>query len=241
MRLSDIFHQEILALLESVKTNNREILHILGKVVGKSLAEGGVLHVFGSGHSGIVAQEIIHRAGGLVPISAIVDPCGGWPEIVPGYGHKLIQRYAYNFGLESGETIIVISNSGRNPCPIEIACESRERGLNVVALTSLEMSERSTSNHPSGKRLFEVADYVLDNGGIMGDARIALSHRSHKVGPTSTMSGAHLLNLLALEAVGFLEKESLPIPIYRSANIPGSREYNAEIAEKYKHRLSRPL
>ena len=241
MELSEKFYGIIQKISGEVRDTNAPTLRLLGQLIGENIGNGGVLHTFGSGHSGILAQELVHRAGGLVPVSAVVDPTGGWAETLPGYGSRLVDRHHQNFGLLSGETIIVISNSGRNPSPIEIATRCKELGLTVAALTSLEMSRQSESLHPSGKRLYEIADHVLDNCGVSGDAALAIPGRPEKVGPTSTFSGALLLNLLAMEIIEFMIRKGDPVPILRSANLPGAREYNAEISARYRHRLSRPL
>ncbi len=241
MDLNGQFYRHLLGLFDEEESKNRETLKTLGAVIGKSFGEGGVLHTFGSGHSGILAQEMVHRAGGLVPVSAIVDPTGGWTETLPGYGTELVKRHHYNYELLPGETIIVISNSGKNPCPIEVALACRKLGLTVAAVTSLAMSRKAKSGHACGKRLFEVADHVLDNGGEIGDAAIPIPGHPDKAGPTSTLSGALLLNLLLMEIIEYLTLNNLPVPILRSANMPGAREYNAEISAQYKHRLSRPI
>jgi len=241
MNLGDRFFQCIQQLSQQVRETNRQAIKELGESIAINLSSGGVLHTFGSGHSGILAQELVHRAGGLVPISAIVDPTAGWAETLPGYGSRLVDRHQTSFGLVEGETIIVISNSGRNPSPIEVAVRCSELGLNVAALTSLEMSRNSDSLHPGGKRLFEVADYVLDNFGVSGDAAITIPGSDEKIGPTSTFSGALILNLLSMEIVEALLRTGGSVPILRSANLPGAREHNVEISNRYRHRLSRPF
>lgn len=241
MKFTDQYLTLIEELFSKVVEKNRPTLESLGEVIGKSIAAGGVLHTFGSGHSGIIAQELVHRAGGFVPVSAIVDPTGGWPETLPGYSTRLVQRYHYQHELREGETILVISNSGVNPSPIEVALGAKELGLNVVAVTSLEVSKQYPSNHESGKRLFDLADYVIDNCGLMGDAAIEVPGEPSKVGPTSTMTSALLLNLLSMEIVQYLTDNGHPLPVLRSTKLPGAHEFNAEVSARYKHRLSRPI
>ena len=127
--LADAFFDYALDLQRRVREANRGTLPKAGAAIGASLAAGGVLHLFGSGHSAILARELVHRAGGLVPVSAIADPTGGWPEKIPGYGAKLFSRYIEQYGFRQGDVVGVISNSGRNPSPIEVALAGREAGI----------------------------------------------------------------------------------------------------------------
>jgi len=241
MKLTDAYFKKIQSLQEEVMEQNREQIAYLGKVIGNSLSDGGILHVFGSGHSGIVAREIVHRAGGLVPVSMIHDPTSGWAETVEGYGTKLLSRYGYQYGLKEGETAVIVSNSGRNPSPVEIALGCRKAGLHTVGITSLKMARQTTPVHSGGKLLYEVVDTVLDNGVEPGDASLELEGQSLKTGPTSTFTGALLMQAMVLSAIEWLRDEGHSLPILQSANTTGGREYNEKLADSYKHRLCRPL
>src|SRR5436190_2953826 len=121
-------------------TVNAPVIAQLAPVVGASVARGGVIHTFGSGHSELISREIIGRAGGLVCVSGIIDPTAGFIENLPGYGTKLVERYDRQHQLEKGETMIVISNSGKNGSPIDVALYARQKGMLVIALTCLAMS-----------------------------------------------------------------------------------------------------
>lgn len=238
--LSSRYLQTASALLEKAVAVNAPVLEKLGPVIGESLAQGGVLHLFGSGHSDVVAREIIGRAGGLVCISGIPDATGGFIENLVGYGTKVAERYDRQYGLLPGETIIVISNSGKNSSPLEVALYAKAKGLNVVGLTCVEMAKSAATVHPGGKKLHEIADHVLDNCGVPGDAVVPVAE-DVMAGPTSTFIGATLLNLLSLEVVGWLKAGGHPLPVLRSQNLPGAIEYNRELAKQYKGRLSRLL
>jgi uncharacterized phosphosugar-binding protein len=108
-------------LLASAWTTNAPTIAQLAPLLGASIARGGVVHTFGSGHSEIVSREIIGRAGGLVCITGIIDPTAGFIENLPGYGLKLVERYDRQYQLIAGEVIIVISNSGKNSSPVDVA------------------------------------------------------------------------------------------------------------------------
>jgi uncharacterized phosphosugar-binding protein len=173
-------------------------------------------------------------------VTGIIDPTGGFIENLPGYGERLAARYDRQYQLIAGETVIVISNSGKNASPIDVALYAKSKGLTVAALTCLAMSRATPSHHPSGKRLFEVADHVLDNGGVPGDAIVEVAD-GISAGPTSTLIGCSVLNWLMLEVVEWLRSNGHPLPVLKSQNLPGAIEHNRELARRYKGRLSRQL
>lgn len=238
--LADIYHESTARLLERARESNAPAIARLSAIIGQSIARGGVVHTFGSGHSELISREIIGRAGGLVCVTGIIDPTGGFIENLPGYGERLAARYDRQYQLNPGETVIVISNSGKNASPIDVALFAKAKGLSVAALTCLSMSKATPSQHPSGKRLFEVADHVLDNGGVPGDAVVEVGD-GISAGPTSTVIGCSVLNWLMLGVMEWLKANGHPLPVLRSQNLPGAIEHNRELALRYKARLSRQL
>ena len=259
MSLAATYYARANELLARAWTANAPEIARLAPVIGASIARGEVVHTFGSGHSELIAREIIGRAGGLMCVTGLIDPTGGFIENLPGYGARLAERYDRQYGLRAGEVMIVISNSGKNGSPIDVALHARQRGLTVVALTCLAMSQVTPSEHPGGKRLFECADFVLDNGGVPGDAIVeiegevkkaaspgrspataGLPRRSlAKAGPTSTFIGCSVLNWLMLSVIDWLKANGHPVPILLSQNLPGAIEANRALAQKYAGRLSR--
>jgi uncharacterized phosphosugar-binding protein len=240
MTLPESYFHRANEMLAHAWTANLPTIARLAPVIGASLAQGGVLHTFGSGHSELIGREIIGRAGGLVCISGVIDPTAGFIENLVGYGSRLIERHDRQYQLLSGETIIVISNSGKNSSPIEVAQYAKKKGLTVVGLTALAMSTTMPTVHPSGQRLHEIADHVLDNGGIPGDTIIPV-REGVMSGPTSTFIGCSLLNWLMLAVVEWLRDNGHPLPILRSQNMPDAIEHNRRLGERYKGRLSRQL
>ncbi len=238
--LADTYFAAATGLLQRMRESNRPVLGQLAPVVGRSVAAGGVIHTFGSGHSEIVAREIVGRAGGLACVSAILDATGGIAENVLGYGTRLAERYDQTYGLRTGETAIVISNSGKNAAPIEVALYAKQKGLTVVGLTSLAMSRTAATVHPGGRNLHAIADDVLDNGGVPGDASVDVAD-GIRAGPTSTLVGAMLLNLLFLGVVDWLRGNGHTPPLLRSHNLPDGAAHNLPLAQRYAGRLSRPI
>jgi uncharacterized phosphosugar-binding protein len=240
MTLPETYRTRANEMLARAWDVNAPTIAKLAPIVGASIARGGVLHTFGSGHSEIVAREIVGRAGGLVCVNSIIDLTGGFVENLVGYGTKLVERYDRQYRMLPGEAIIVISNSGKNSAPIEIALYAKKKGLTIIGLTALAMSTTTATVHPDGKRLHEIADHVLDNGGVPGDAIVEVSD-GIKAGPTSTLIGCSLLNWLSLAVIDWLKANHHPLPILRSQNLAGSIERNRELAESYRGRLSRQL
>lgn len=235
-------------MLDRAIAQNAGVLKTAGVLIGRSIADGGVLHTFGSGHSEIIGREIIGRAGGLMPVSGIFDPGMGFSENVVGYGTRLAERYDHTHGLHPGEVIIVISNSGKNAAPIEVGLYAKQKGLTVVALTALAMSTTASTVHPGGKNLHVIADHVLDNLGVPGDAIVEMNNgklagrppdASAMAGPTSTLIGATLLNLLTLEAMTWLRDQDHELPVVQSQNLPGGMAANIALAARYRTRLSK--
>jgi uncharacterized phosphosugar-binding protein len=232
------FQKHIESLLGSVGRANSAAIAAAGAAIGRSVAEGGVLHTFGSGHSEILSRELIGRSGGLICVSGIFDPGAGVAENVIGYGARLVERYDRRHGMRAGEAIVVISNSGKNVSPIEVALHAKEKGLTVIGLCSLAMSRTAPTLHPGGRRLHEIADHVLDNGGVPGDASIEIAP-GVLAGPTSTLTGALLLNQLQLAAIGWLRANGHEPPVFLSQNLPGGEAHNDRFLERYRGRIAR--
>jgi uncharacterized phosphosugar-binding protein len=232
----------VLTLLTRIEETQGEALEQGAEMIFQSLRGGGVLHVFGSGHSVAIAQEAFHRAGGLVPVNliaeAVLSPLAapavsGKMERLPGVASVILDRH----DLRPGEVLIVVSNSGINAVPVEMALEGKARRLAVIALTSLAHSRAVPGRHPSGKRLFEIADLCLDNGGEEGDAAVAYPGWRGKVGPTSVVAGTFLMNRLTCGVVERFLAAGLTPPIYMSANLPGGDEHNRRLEEQYRARI----
>jgi uncharacterized phosphosugar-binding protein len=238
--LADAYYQRSLEMLARARAQNAATIAKLAPILGASVARGGVIHTFGSGHSEIIAREIVGRAGGLVCISSINDPTAGFIENLVGYGTVLAERYDRQFELRPGEVVIVISNSGKNSSPLEVALHAKKKGCVVVGLCALAMSTTAKTVHPEGRNLHAIADYVLDNGGVPGDAIMPLTD-SIATGPTSTFIGCSLLNWLMVSTMEWLRDHGHDLPVLRSQNLPGSIERNRAAGERYRHRLSKQL
>lgn len=191
--------------------------------ISTALEAGGMVHAFGTGHSSLLAQELFYRAGGLVAINPILDPRLGFERgAIESTEFERDLHAASDLtaaaGFRSGDAGIVISNSGRNALPVEMALRMKAAGMAVIALTNLEQSKASSSRHPSGKRLFEIADAVLDNHCPPGDAAIEIAGIPHPLGPVSTIAGAAILHAVILQAASGLAEKNIPPATFVSAN-----------------------
>jgi uncharacterized phosphosugar-binding protein len=217
--------------LQWIKETQAKAIKDAAQLVGDAISDEKVVYTFGSGHSQLLAREISERAGGLAPVFHLPDPTWGLMERIEGYGETLFEQYP----VKPGEVIFVISNSGRNPEPVEFAKMARDRGLKVIVVTSLEHSKNVESRHSSGKKLYELGDIVLDTGAPKGDATMAFEGLPMKAGALSTVLGASIMNAVIVEAIQYLLDKDIEPPILISANIDGSDEHNAEIMERYNY------
>ncbi len=234
--------EQIRSMLNRIETDQWPQIEKAAAIITDVVADGGMVHVFGSGHTHILAEEIWCRAGGLAPINPILDPDqmpytgpfkGSALEKLEGFGTILFETH----DAHPGEVIIVVSNSGRNPVPIEIAMAAKKRGLTVIALTSMDYSRNVSSRHSSGKRLFEIADLVIDNCSPLGDASVELEGLPQKVGPSTTVTNAVILNALVVQvAVDLLERGIAP-PVFVSANLDVAQDLNKQLIERYRDRV----
>ncbi len=220
-------------LIGKVQETQGENIMAAAVCIADTFTAGGILQAFGSGHSQSGALELCHRAGGFVPTKAIREPANGSYEAVPGVGEIFMKKV----DIQKNDVVFIISNSGRNPLPLEIACQARERGAKVVAVTSVSASSKLSSKHKSGKRLFEIADVVIDNQVPDGDASITLPGLDTAICGMSSITTAVALQAVVLEAAKILLARGETPPFFKSQNIDGGAEYNEALLEKYFDRL----
>lgn len=220
-----------------------------GKVLAAAIANDQLVHVIGpGGHSNMAAEEVLWRAGGLVPINAILDPGtnlihgakrSNHIERTPGYAPKVLD--AYRVGLTPGEVIVIVNAYGINPMTIDTALEARARGMTSIGVTSRAFADRlpadHPSRHPSGKNLYQEVDHFLDVCVPYGDAVVQFEGATQKTGPTATMCNVYMMNLLMLETVAQLVDMGIDPPLWMSANLPGGDAANKANEAKYIPRI----
>jgi uncharacterized phosphosugar-binding protein len=233
---------EIRRLLNCVETSQASAIAAAADLIADALATEHMWHVFGTGHGHMLAEEVFYRAGGMMAVNAVLDSplmlhdgalASSQVERLPGYAAIVLSKH----NLEADDVLLIASNSGRNAVPIEAALEARERGLKVIALTSVAHSQAVTSRHPSGKKLYELADVVLNNCGQPGDAILEVEGLAGRLCATSTVIGATLLHWLVYEVVQRLLERGVSPDVTISANVPGGDVHNEAGFTRYRDRI----
>ncbi len=207
----------------------------------ETILAGQMVHVFGSGHSRIMVEEMWPRYGSFPGFNPIVELSLTFHNLVVGANGQrqamflenvsgLANRILRNFDLQPGDSALVISSSGCNIVPIEMAAEFQARGVRVVALISQKHSDASTSKHASGKKLADYADLVLDTGAPVGDAMIRIEGLETPVAPGSTVGGCLLINAIKAEVAQRLTDAGQPPKVLTAGAVVGA-ERAAEIFE----------
>ena len=208
-------------ILDRIRTTQQDALVRAAAICSDSILQGGLVHLFGSGHSRMAVEEMFPRYGsfpGFHPIvelsltyhNQVVGANGQrqaiFLERVEGLGKTILR----NFVLEDPDSFIVFSNSGVNEVVVEVALEAQQRGLPVIAVVSQAHCEASGCRHSSGKRLIDIADVVLDNCVPAGDAMVRVEGHPDLIGPGSTIGAALLVNCLKCLIAESLTKRGRP-------------------------------
>ena len=232
----------VLTLLDAI--DEQEVGKIIqaADVIADAVAQDGILYTFGTGHSHIVAEDVAYRAGGLVPVDAILEAAltghekvrqSEFMERVEGIAKVILDYYTPT----AHDAIVIISNSGRNAAPIEMAMEAHKRGMPVIAITSLAHSQGTTSRHSSGKKLYELADIVIDNHCVKGDAMIRMEGLPMPVGAGSGVTGLYILHTIIVQTIQTLLDRGIKPPVFMSGNLDGADLINIPLRERYKGRV----
>lgn len=229
-----------------VKTSQLDAIRRASALLAERMRSGGVVQLFGTGHSRSVSMEMTGRAGGLVPMHAMqladLALFGRYPvdEVrYPAFERRSeVARELFDlYDVRPEDAFIIVSNSGRNGATVEMALLASERKLPVVVVTSLAHTTAVASRHPCGKRLFELADIVIDNCAPYGDA-VLDAGSGLKVCAVSVITGAMIAQSLTAEIVAQYRRHGEEPPVLVSANVDGADEHNARIRASYGSRIS---
>lgn len=228
MNALERYHEVIAQSLKDLKAQHDK-LDLAARWLSETLQQDGLLYVAGSGHSHMLAEEVFYRAGGLAAVYPLLDSSimlhhralrSSALERLEGFAKTILD----DTELGSKDLLIVASNSGRNAFPIELTLEAKKRGCKTVAISSVTHSQAVSSRHSSGKRLFELADLVINNTAGYGDASLEFSGLSSKLGPVSSLCGMYIMNAVVVRAVELCLEAGFTPDTFISANMQNSQQ-----------------
>jgi uncharacterized phosphosugar-binding protein len=239
-------------VVESVRSQQAAIREA-AQWFAKSILAGRMVHVFASGHSRIMVEEMWPRYGSFPGFNPIVELSLTFHNLVVGANGQrqamfienvpgLAERILRNFALSSEDSALVISSSGCNIVPIEMAQEFQRHQVRVVSIVTLRHSERSQSRHPEGKKLQDFSDLVLDTGAPAGDAMVKIHGLDTPVSPGSTVGGCMLVNCIKAEVAALLTAAGAPPKVLTGAAVVGkerAEELFESAYDEHAHRLAK--
>jgi len=233
-------------VLTRIRETQTEAIRKSAALIADSVATGGALHIYDTGHC---SREPLHRAGGLLllkdlqlSLNLISTPGPRRAETVAerqkGVRGKTDEELAdlavRRSGLAAGDVLIVNSVSGKAALPVQVAVSAKQLGVRVVAITNVTYSSAVESQHSSGQRLFQVADLVVDNCGVVGDAALDMEGLDTRAIPTSGLTFCYVIWALTAEVLAQLLARGLKPHVYRSVNLPDGEQCNARAEAEYR-------
>lgn len=243
----DVFFDELVKLLDKLYDKEHKNIEAAAKICTESIQQGGVIHVFGSGHSIGFGMEMQNRIGSLACIHTIdtgdfvlkgkftleefKDPNNIF-ERRPGIADQLYDLYT----IHPSDAFIIISNSGINGVVIDMAITAKQRGHKVIVVTSWQHTNAEKSRHPSGKKLYEMGDVVIDNCGPQGDALIE-TDGVEKICSVSSITGAFIAQTIETEICRMMQESGQEAPLFWDELLPEAKEHNDKLKAQYQGRV----
>ncbi|WP_120634596.1 sugar isomerase domain-containing protein [Ruegeria sp. EL01] len=222
--------------VENLIYSQEDIIRSVAGELANIVRQDKLIYAFGTGHSHMIPMEMFGRAGGLANVVAVLDPSilngfgamrSGSMERLSGLADIIWEQY----DISRAALLFLVSNSGRNSVVVEMALRAKIEGIRTVAITSLEHSKHTVATHSSGKKLFEISDFVIDNGAPYGDCLIQDGGRS--TGGFSSFSGIAIVQTVISETVRLCNNEELTPPLFQSQNTENLTN-NEALYRKYK-------
>jgi len=231
-------------LLSRIRDEEQEALDQAAKTMADAIEQGHCLFAFGCTHSSLPIQDLVYRAGGFMLINPIYGPgitaldikpttISSAMEQMPGYAKVILD----NSPAKAGDVLILVSVSGRNAVPVELAQLAKERGLKIIGVTSKEYSQAVSSRHPSGKKMHDFADIILDNKAPKGDAVLEDKGMLQRFNPVSGVTSTAILQALVAATIEDLLQRGFTPPVFLAANVDGGAEYNDRLIKQYRERI----
>lgn len=238
------FFDAALGLLQQIRDEEAGNIAAAGTLLADTIAEGGRVFAFGAGHSSLPAQDVVYRAGGLAVINLLPVPGAVGVDVRPATLGSALERIE---GLatavldaspaHAGDVLIVVSLSGRNALPVEMASHAQESGLKVIGVTSVAYADHTTSRHPSGTFLRDHCDVVLDSRIAVGDAELTAEGIDAPFAPASTVVTSAIMQAVVATAAGELVRRGIAPPMLRSGNVDDGLEWNERVLTEYADRI----
>jgi uncharacterized phosphosugar-binding protein len=242
--LSGQFFDAAIGLLQRVRDEEAASIEAAGNLLADTVTSGGRLFAFGAGHSSLAAQDVVYRAGGLALMNLLAVPGVVGVDVMPATLGSALERVdglasavLDSSPLRAGDALVIISLSGRNALPVEMALHARALGVKVIGVTSVAYASQTTSRHVSGTYLKDHCDVVLDSKIAVGDAELTLDTVPAPFAPASTVVTAAVLQAVMATAAGALADRGIEPPLLRSGNVDGGHEWNGQVFEKYGDRI----
>ncbi|MEU9531382.1 SIS domain-containing protein [Streptomyces sp. NPDC048213] len=243
-KLAGQFFDAAIGLLGRVRDEEAGNIAAAGAAIADTVEAGGRLFAFGAGHSSLAAQDVVYRAGGLALMNLMVVPGALGVDVMPATLGSALERVDGLAGAvldsspaKSGDVLVIISLSGRNALPVEMALNARALGLKVIGITSVAYAEETRSRHSSGGFLRDHCDIVLDSKIAIGDAELEVDGIEAPFAPASTVvTSAIMQGMMAAAAERLLERGIEP-PLLRSGNVDGGHEWNGRVMTQYADRI----
>lgn len=236
MTAGEMYFEELEKVLGRIQETQADRIEEAAAACAKVIREGGLIYTFGTGHSHLLAEEIFYRAGGLAAVCPILEEPLMLTHAARSSHMERLSGYAKLLLAEADPVapgvLFLFSNSGRNSVMVEMAGEAGKRGLTVIGITNMQHSTQTDSRDPSGRKLYELCDIVIDNCGCVGDACVELYGR--KSGATSTAAGAAILQAIVCRTVELCGGSA---EVFCSANVDQGDAVNEAYIRKYKGRV----
>ncbi|CAL9478006.1 SIS domain-containing protein [Streptomyces sp. enrichment culture] len=243
-KLADQYFDAAIGLLRRVRDEEGEAVAAAGTLLADTVAAGGRLFAFGAGHSSLAAQDVVYRAGGLALMNLLAVPGVVGVDVMPAPLGSALERVDGLAGavldsspVRAGDALVIISLSGRNALPVEMAMNARALGVKVIGVTSVAYATETRSRHASGTFLKDHCDLVLDSKIAVGDAELTLDTVPAPFAPASTVVTTALLQAVMATAAGSLAERGIEPPLLRSGNVDGGHEWNGRVMEQYQDRI----
>jgi uncharacterized phosphosugar-binding protein len=231
-------------LLRRVREEETAAITAAGELIADTVTAGGRLFAFGAGHSSLAAQDVVYRAGGLALMNLLAVPGLTGVDVRPATLGSALERVEGLAGtvldvspLRAGDLLVVISLSGRNALPVEMASGARGRGVRVVGVTSVAYARETSPGHASGTFLKDHCDVVIDSKVAVGDAELTLDGAGAPFASASTVVTSAVMQAVMAVAAGELTARGTEPPLLRSGNVDGGREWNDAVFTRYRDRI----